>query len=229
MKIGIVVPTHDIVPAMFAYDLAQLVAYTVAAMPEDTEVGVAFLPGTYIHKARQELMQHVLEKKYDYVLWLDSDMRFPKETFAHLLRHKVAMVGANYVKRAIPTWPVALESTGLDGQTPERLYPSEDKTGLTEVEAVGFGVLLMRMADFQNMPPLSEGEWFAQEYIRETGQWVGEDVSFCRLVRKKLGIKVMVDQDLSWTIGHIGQMEYKQDHLLMQEELDGGSSTSNDV
>ena len=101
MKINVFVPTHEIVPALFAYDLAQLMAFTVMSMPEDTAISLTFLPGTYIQCARQELMQHAFEDGIDYALWLDSDMRFPKETFAHLIQHKEAMVGANYSKKAI--------------------------------------------------------------------------------------------------------------------------------
>jgi hypothetical protein len=219
MKINIVVPTHDIVPAMFAYDLAQLIMYTVGAMPGDTQIGLSFLPGTYIHRARQELMEHVLANEEDYVLWLDSDMRFPRESFAYLLQHKVAMVGINYAKRSLPTWPVAITKIGLgSGEKPERLYSVEGATGLVEVEAVGFGMVLMRMADFKNLPPLTQGAWFPQQYLPETDQWIGEDVSFCQLVRKKLGIKIMVDQDLSEACAHIGQMDYHLDHIPPQDE-----------
>ena len=219
MKINIVVPTHDINPWGFTYDLAQLMAFTTHAMPTDTELGLAFLPGTYIHKARQELMQHCIQEQYDYVFWLDSDMRFPRESLAVMLQHREAMVGINYAKRALPTWPVAIKTLGLgSGEKPERLYPKEDATGLVEVEAVGFGVLLMRMADFRDLPPLTEGAWFDQQYIPETGQWIGEDVSFCQLIRKKLGIKIMVDQDLSRACAHIGQFDYTLGSIPPQEE-----------
>jgi hypothetical protein len=219
MKINIVVPTHDQVPAMFAYDLAQLVAYTVAVMPEDTAIGVTFLPGTYIHTARQELMQHCLANGDDYVLWLDSDMRFPKETFAHLIQHKVPIVGINYAKRRLPPDTVAIKTLGLvgSGDKPERLYPDPEETGLVEVDAVGFGVLLMRMDDFRDIPPLSEGAWFDQRYIPETDQWIGEDVSFCIMLREKMGMKILVDQDLSYACAHIGQFEYTLGHVEAQE------------
>lgn len=219
MNINIVVPTHDIVPAMFAYDLAQLTAFTVGAMPIDTQIGVTFLPGTYIQCARQELMQHVLEAEDDYVLWLDSDMRFPRETFAHLIQHRVAMVGANYSKRAILSEPIAIKHVGREGSGHERekLYPDDDATGLVEVESIGFGCLLMRMKDFKNLPPLTQGPWFEQTYRGDIDQWTGEDVFFCEMVRKKLGIKVMVDQDLSRAIAHIGQFEYLLDHVAMPQ------------
>ena len=53
--------------------------------------------------------------------------------------------------------------------------------------------------------------------MMDTDKGVGEDTSFCKLVRKELGIKIMVDQDLSWLIGHIGQVEIRPKHLTEVE------------
>ena len=222
-RINIVVPTHDMIPALFAYDLGQLMAFTTMNMPEDTAIGLTFLTGTYIHTARQDLLHHCLTEGDDYVLWLDSDMRFPKETLVHLLQHKVTMVGANYAKRSLPTSPVAMSQIGFDDtdavplqQTPfDEDAPAE---GLVEVEAIGFGALLMHMEAFHRLPPLTEGPWFDQHYDPATGEWTGEDVGFCKLIRKKLGIKIFVDRDLSRVIGHTGQFEYMLDAVIPKVE-----------
>ncbi len=218
-RINIVVPTHDMTPAMFAYDLGQLMAFTTMNMPEDTSIGLSFLPGTYIHTARQDLMLHCLEEGDDYVLWLDSDMRFPKETLVALLQHKVTMVGANYAKRSLPTGPVAMSVIGTaenGGAVPLQQTPLDEDMlaeGLVEVEAIGFGALLMNMEKFHSLPPLTEGPWFDQHYDPATGEWTGEDVSFCKLIREKLDIKIFVDRDLSRVIGHIGQFTYRLDNV----------------
>ena len=225
MKINIFVPTHDNVPAMFAFDLGQLMAYTTHAMPEDTEIGLTFATGTYVHCARQEMMALALENKDDYVLWLDSDMRFPRETFSHLLQHDVTMVGANYSKRSLPPAPVAMKQIRDGSEPPELLQQTvlAEKPmpeGLTEVEAIGFGVLLMRMKEFHRLPPLTEGPWFDQHYNPEHDDWTGEDVSFCNLIRKKLGIKIYVDRDLSRVTGHIGQFNYTLDSVPIELALE---------
>ena len=212
MKIHILVPSHDMVHAVFASDLAKLVLHTARAF-EKTEIVVTFKSGPYITTTRQELLKEAIKNEADFVLWLDSDMRFPKDTFHRLWDHDVAMVGVNGMRRAFPTWPTAIKYTGLDGGVPERLYPHESLKGLMEVEAMGFGVVLMAMADFKDIPPLTEGPWFTQAYIEHLDKWVGEDTMFCYLVRKELGIKVMIDQDLSWEIGHIGQVEFTPHHL----------------
>lgn len=222
-KINILVPTHDMIPALFAYDLGQLMAFTTMNMPADTAIGLTFLTGTYIHVARQDLMLHALEQRDDYILWLDSDMRFPKETLVHLLQHKVTMVGANYAKRSLPTEPVAIKYIGDGTEPAERLHQTpfdEDAglEGLVEVESIGFGAVLMKMDKFHNLPPLTEGPWFDQVYHPEYNEWYGEDVSFCKLIRKKLGIKIFVDRDLSRVIGHVGQFDYMLDAVPEKAE-----------
>jgi len=219
MQINIAVPTHEVTPWQFSYDLGQLMSFTTAAMPGNTKIGLTFVPGTYIQCARQEIMQHVLEVGDDYVLWLDSDMRFPKETIAYLLQHKVSMVGANYSKKSILSHPTAIKHVGREGsdRAPERLYPVEGATGLIEVEAIGFGCVLMRVEDFRGLPPLTEGPWFEQTYDGETNQWTGEDTFFCELVREKLDIEIFVDQDLSDAVAHIGPFEYLLSHTLAPE------------
>ena len=200
--ITVLIPTHDNVPAQFMYDAMQLCSYTVAKMPQDTNFGTCMVTGTYIHSARQELMEYALGGESDYVLWLDSDMAFPKESLIWLLQHKLPMVGINYVKREVPTSFVALKK--VPG---ERLITSPDSEGLEEVEAVGFGMVLMRTADFMDLP---RGEpWFQQKWLPDLGQWMGEDTYFCEMVRRELGIRIMVDHDLSHLCAHIGQFQYR--------------------
>ena len=120
MKIHILVPSHDMVHAVFASDLAKLVLHTARAF-EKTEIVVTFKSGPYITTTRQELLKEAIKNEADFVLWLDSDMRFPKDTFHRLWDHDVAMVGVNGMRRAFPTWPTAIKYTGLAGGVPDGL------------------------------------------------------------------------------------------------------------
>lgn len=210
MKIGVLIPTHDTHPAMFTYDLAQLASWTANYMPEGSQFGITMVSGTYTHTARMQLMEHALAEGLDYALWLDSDMRFPPELFAVLLQHDVAMVGINYSTREVGGHPVAIERIE-EGKYLSPAVLSED-TPLAEVEALGFGAVLMRMADFQGLKGVSR-PWFAQEWRPQDGDFLGEDVYFCRLVREQLGVRIFVDQELSLYCSHIGSMEYRLQHL----------------
>lgn len=212
MKIAVAMPSHDSVPFYFAYDLASLASYTVAALPEDTQFGLTGVSGTYVHSARQELLESLLADGVDYVLWVDSDMRFPKDALVRLLMHREPIVGINYAKRTVPTSFVGIKRVGWGAdEASERLVTDENSTGLEEVEALGFGLLLMRTDALRGLP--QDGHpWFWFEWMPEKRQQVGEDVYFCRLLRES-GQKILVDHDLSKECSHIGQFEYRCEHV----------------
>jgi hypothetical protein len=217
MKIMIAVPTHDSVPALFTYDLAQMMAFTAANFvgPDQPieSLGLTFATGTYVHSARNQLSQMAVESGADYVLWLDSDMRFPKETLARLLMHKQDIVGINYSTRGVPPSFVAIKSI----KPRARLETRPDSTGLETVDAIGFGGVLVRTAILAQLLESSKTPifWFS---INEDGGMVGEDVYFCILAREA-GYEIHVDHDLSQECAHIGQFEYRAVHpLAMQDE-----------
>lgn len=213
MKVAIGIPTHELAPATFMYDLAQLCTFTAATMPEDWTIGVVMVSGTYVHSARQELI--IGAQDADYILWLDSDMRFPRDAFYRLLKHKKDVVGINYAKRGIPSGFVAIKEVGFPGKICET---REDSTGLEEVEAVGFGCVLMKTDILQKLPPPMETPWFQHQYLGQ-GQWMGEDVFFCKLLREA-GATIYVDHDLSRDSGHTGQFTYECRHAEMSTQAE---------
>lgn len=220
LRVAVVVPTHDMAPALFAYDLAGMMAFTCSNFvgPDKLikSVGLVFQTNTYIHKARQQLAEAVLEQGADCVLWLDSDMRFPKDTLVRLLKHNKDFVGINYSKRGIPPEFVAIKRHS----PPEQLVTDADSEGLEEVEALGFGVVLMKTSVLHALPPPERTghPWFWHEWIAESGRHVGEDVFFCRMA-KEAGVDLYVDHDLSKECAHIGTLEYTTDHpVAVMEE-----------
>jgi len=215
LKVLILIPSHENVPFMFAYHLAQLTSFTAGFMPEGTTFGITGVTGTYTHTARSQLMDMALaDPDLDYVLWLDSDMTFPKESLVLLMQHNLPMVGINYSTREVGGHPVAIKQIGPPGVY---LRTDEGTEGLEEVEGVGFGMVLMRMRDFRGLADVPR-PWFAQEYIPAEDQFMGEDIFFSRLVREQLGHRIFVDHDLSKECGHVGQMTYRLQHLTALEE-----------
>jgi hypothetical protein len=210
-RVIISIPTLDHVPYQFAIDLANMVGWSNAAIGDKVAIATNIVANTYIHKGRQQLLDEALKLGGHYVLWLDSDMRFPKDLLIRLLAHDKEMVGINYSTRGIPPRFVAIKRVGIDDENNEgyacATYP--DSTGLEEVEAVGFGAVLMKMVVTQTLP---ENEpWFWYGYNDAGRTHVGEDVWFCRLVRKG-GWKIYVDHDLSKECRHMGQMEFALEH-----------------
>lgn len=221
-KIAIAIATHDYVPAQFMYDLASMVMYTTARLPDDVEFGINMVSGTYVHSARQELLEALVEQGVTHMLWLDSDMRFPRDSLIRLLKHNVPLVGINYSTRQIPPRYVAIKRMGTDERVGENLVTGPDSTGLEEVDALGFGMVLMKMHPYVDAmfadrkpedPPFFFFEWLPKRKIQK-----GEDVMFCEAWRKAGGV-VYVDHDLSKECAHVGSFEYRIGHVNAWQEL----------
>jgi len=192
---------------MFAFDLASMLVYSQGTLVAEglAELTMMMRKGTYVHTARESLCEEVLQAGYDFILWLDSDMRFPRDTLTRLLQHGKAMVGANYSTRGAPYRYVAIETLENEHAGEGRqLATTEESTGLAKVAAIGFGALLMRTTVLTSM--LEDRPWFFYEY-GDAGH-VGEDVFFCQKARKH-DWEIYVDHDLSKLVAHIGQFEYE--------------------
>jgi hypothetical protein len=207
-RVLVLFPAHEMCHSRFTMDLANMAALTMTVIPDDATFGVsAMLGSTYIHSAREDLARMALEQtpKPTHLLWLDSDMSFPREALARLLLHNVDMVGINYSTRGFPARFVARKRIGLEKGDGERLVTSDDSTGLEEVEALGFGCVLMKTSVLERLP--ADKRWFWFEWNEKFGQQIGEDVYFCRLAREH-GTRILVDHDLSKECAHLGSVEF---------------------
>jgi len=196
MRLAIGGPTRDLVPASFAVDLAALYAYTKERGPWST-VTVGFLTSTYIHVGRELFLEASRKQGATHVLWLDTDMTMPRETAVLLAMHEQAIVGCNYRVRQ----PSGLFTAQRDDSS--RVETTETATGLEAVDAIGFGVVLMRtdIVDGLDRP------WFQHGLNDQRGD-IGEDIMFCRALRAA-GHTIFIDHDLSKEIGHVGQHTYR--------------------
>ena len=240
VNVMVLVPCQSEVKAAFAYDLAQMMSFTASHFVKpgiiDT-LGVGFQIGTYVHTARQALVMGAMQKPTDYFLFIDSDMRFPPDALVKLLTHQEAMVGVNYPSRAPPIrWlgvkTVADKEAEVGGKG-VLLETQPESTGLEEVDAMGFGFVLIRRDVFEALPdPRENGPWWWYEWMPKRKAQIGEDVYFCRLVAEH-GVTLFIDHDLSKRIQHIGTEVFGPDHVWAADamraeakakaELDDGS------
>lgn len=196
-KVLIGVPARDTVMTGFAHSLAVMMG--VSACIPDLEIRLVTQSGTLICDQRAKLAQTCLDDDCDWLMMLDSDMRFPGDTLIRMLQRNEPIVTANYSTRRVPPEPVAFRSI----KTCEKLYTAPESTGLEEVAANGLGVALIHRSVFEAM----EKPWFYIPYIPSSdGHW-GEDVWFCNQARKA-GFATLVDHDLSKSVKHIGIREY---------------------
>lgn len=219
-RVIVCVPTHEMVPHQFAFDFANMIGYTLAAVGDQLDIVTNVVAGTYVHKARQQLVDEAIDIGCNWLLWVDSDMRFPKDALIRLMAHKEEMVGINYASRGVPTRFIAIERTRInhleDGLGGKLLETWPESTGLEEVEALGFGMVLMQAQILTRLPENEPWFWFGRSDSGETH--VGEDVWFCTMARKA-GVKIYVDHDLSKDCAHCGTLEYKLEHAQAMAEM----------
>lgn len=211
MKLAVCMPSRDMVHSRFCHDLACLGINFGARLTKNKGDAIMTLVsmGTLLVDQRENLVEEAISSGATHILWLDTDMTFPPDVVERLEKHNKPVVTCNYVKRGIPTMPVAYKSDG------KQAYPvnSNGKTGLEEVDVTGLGVCLMDVRVFKDIPK----PWFLMGYNPNTGKHMGEDVYFFRKL-KDAGYKCWVDHDLSREVGHIGTFEYRHEHVTACEE-----------
>lgn len=209
-----------------AFDLATLCGYD-SRWRKDGDQAIYTVAGTLIFDQRNKLAQAALDQECDYILWIDADMRFPKNTIERLLAHDKDIVGVNATTRTLPVGPTA-KQLKIDMEKKENHWhsiKSKGKKGIERVTAIGCGVMLVKAEVYKKTPK----PWF-YFYELPGGKTLGEDVHFC-IAAHDAGFETWVDHDLSQEIGHIGQYtyswsDYKDEPNSLQRPKDNGRKLS---
>src|SRR5207249_1876609 len=75
---------------------------------------VWFQSGSLVHRARSIMAAKALEADWDYILFIDGDMKFPADALDRLLKHNVDVVGALCTMRQPPFLPTMAKFTHDD-------------------------------------------------------------------------------------------------------------------
>lgn len=208
MRVAICVPCRDQVCAGFSFDLANMVGFhAVTGM----NIGLYHSSGTLIADQRVNLAKEAIAQGATDILWIDSDMRFPKNALQRLLERGKTIVAANYATRVLPAKTTAQNMTD-DGWV--RVPTRKGSTGLEQVTAAGMGLMLTSTQVFKDLAD----PWFHIGYSTKNAMFLGEDVSMC-LHAAKVGHPTHIDHDISKEVRHIGSFEYVLEHA----EINDGS------
>jgi cellulose synthase/poly-beta-1,6-N-acetylglucosamine synthase-like glycosyltransferase len=184
-----------------AFDLAALVGFMVKTTKHDVDIYTA--AGTLIFDQRNKLVKTSLEAKCDYIVFIDADMRFPKDTIMRLLRHQKDIIGVNATTRTEPVIPTAKNLTiNEDGSCTWLPIYSNSFSGISQADGIGCGVMMIKASVFAKL----QEPYFYFEQLPDN-KILGEDIYFC-IKAKDAGIDTWVDHDLSMDIKHIGQYTY---------------------
>lgn len=149
-----------------------------------------FVPRVMIDTARNQIVTSALEDpNCTHILFIDDDMVFPSDILLKLLAHDKDLVGVQAFKRRPPYEPCVYLKK--DGQ----YYPAVIHE-FTEVDAIGTGVLLVKIEIFKKL----KFPWFWTDYDKAGKHW-SVDFNLCKTAVKE-GFKIFCDPEP--LIGHIG-------------------------
>jgi len=203
MHLAVCTPARDQVHTAFAFDLANLMGHFVSNHRGD-QITPLVLEGTLIFDQREKLARMALEAGADWLLWIDSDMRFPCDAVDRMIGHDLHIVAANYSTRRMPLRPVA----ALDPAGEHYHHTVRGSQKLEMVAHVGMGFMLVSRQVFLTVPR----PWFLMSVGDHIpGGLEGEDVYLCRKAAEH-GFPTFVDDMVSQQVRHIGAFEYSCEH-----------------
>lgn len=201
MRLLIAMPSYGQVAVECTRSLAMMMHYIGHARPDGLEwVAIENQSSSNLPMLRHMLAVNAMgEHRATHILWIDSDMAFPRDTFHRLLAHDLDIVGCNYPRRLGKHFSSASDLAG------NPVKPGS--TGLEEIGTIGFGVLLTRVSVFDEE---YEMPLFAHH---DDHGYCTEDSAFCKKVRDK-GKKIWVDHDLSREVRHISSISLGHEHMM---------------
>jgi len=188
MKLTIAIPTSSGISPQTM--LSVFTAVSVLNFP----VRLDIITSCYVHDARNKMVDRAVASGSTHLLFVDSDISFPKDAVQKLIAQDKDVIGGMYNRREEGNLPTILMEEG-----DKLVIPETVPTETFPVFATGTGFMLIKLAS------LSKVEypyfWFGVHKDR----MLGEDAWFCRQVQKA-GLTVWCDPTLG--IKHIGTKEY---------------------
>ena len=193
-SVAVCTPCLNYVDAEFAIDLANLCGYLGR---QNISYGVYIRSGSMLPTQRTKLAE--ISEHADYVLWLDSDMRFPITIYYDLVKHDKDIVACNYLTRDGKNNTTSFIKN-KDIITRLSLTQREK---LVQVDFCGMGVMLVKKAVFDRIPK----PWFDIIWNPDSQTYSGEDIYFCQKAAD-YGFEIWIDTETSKEVKHIGKIEY---------------------
>lgn len=199
-KVAVCVPSNGTWRDQFGWSLAGMLLWTATAVPQLPVVFHGNSCSSIPYNRMNLIGEAINQTDATHILFLDSDMVFPRDTLCRLLVHDLDVVGAIYSNRG-GTAVTATDS--VETRSRSTLVVHDGEKGLRRIEAMGLGVTLIKATVFDQVPP----SCFEMRWMPDLATVEGEDYSFFRAV-KDAGIAVYADMDLSWEIGHLGSVPF---------------------
>lgn len=197
-KVAVCTPAGDMVHTEYASSKDHMLMYSFGTQdPRLGNLAIYTYGSSILPFSRQMLAQMALDQGATHLLWIDSDMAFPRDLIHRFLGHTEPIVGINAMSRRPPHNNTAQSAPGVQIET------RPESTGTEKVYRVGFGVAWIAAEVFKAIEP----PWFEFEWSSELKCYRGEDYVFCERAAKA-GFECVIDHDISKLVMHVGHFGY---------------------
>ena len=196
MQILLSIPTHDNIKRETVGSLFAAVSF----LNQGISYKLNLPAGCFIHQNRNNAVLEAIKHEVNYIMFIDSDMVFPKEAIAMLISRDKDIIAGKANKRKLPP------ENNIKLLNPQNDYytPAEEelsKEPFLVRGAIGCAFMLIKTSVFHKL----NRPWFSYSHLDSIDNFSGEDVYFCRSAQEA-GIEVWCDPTI--TIGHVGEYVY---------------------
>lgn len=216
MNIAIAAPLPNTIPQDFPRTLTGIINYTKNNLKGLDELHYVDKSGVRTDRNRNIMLEEMMKRDIDYVLWLDVDMIYPHDIICKYMEHDFDVMGCLYFKRAEPFSPIGY----VKGDNPSKPYKPLDprlipKDTVIEVDALGFGGMMVNMKTYKMM---GEDKWmkysdnFYLPYETVEPKFT-HDILFCKTAQE-YGAKIMLHTGVR--PAHMGEIAITEKHWLQE-------------
>lgn len=188
MRTLIAIPCMDDVKTLFLESMMYL--------QRTADDGLGIIKSSLIYDARNTLGQLAVSNKAEYIFWLDSDLVFEPDLLERMFKAigDKDFISGLYFKRRPPYEPCIFSVAGFEQGEGREIIPIAEtyldypKNSVFEIEACGFGCVLMKTSMFEKVYE-TQGLPFSPVL------GFGEDISFC-IKAREAGFKLYCDSSV---------------------------------
>lgn len=192
MKVLIAIPCNNYVEL----ECIDSIFKTINRIKEWCEFDVKFYSGYSCEQARNKAIKDLINSDYDYIWFIDSDIKFESDTFEKLLLSNCDIcTGIYFLKQFGEKEAVIMRIE--NGKT---LFYKENEipeNEIFQIDACGFGCILIKREVCEHIYNHENGYPFVYQFEPEI---ISEDLWFCNCA-VELGYKIMCNSDVK--CGHI--------------------------
>jgi GT2 family glycosyltransferase len=208
---------NGLTEGMFSHGLAETALH--GRMSEMNITHILRVGGNQLPRQRQDLFNVWADTaKTDWLLWVDSDIVLNLEILTKLLiaadeKNRPVVSGIYFIDRSgtfkTPTPTIFYDKGEYDIQP---IHPlPHDK--IIKVDICGMGLMLMHKSVIEKLRTTINEQSFFNEVGKSNGSFIGEDVTFCRNL-KKANVEIFATTSAIAT--HIKKINIDEEFYLRQ-------------